>query len=171
MQTSHDYYICTLYTRVASRAGFFGSGSGLKLTKISGLCWAWYVLFVLGAQKYNQNNLATLLNFSDLIKLSGFFGHDLIFKLVFVFGMDSGLYFRVRAGFGPELVGPFTTLLYTVQCFLYHEHVKITTVYAKRLLCETLFFTPIYFWSRWVFCFVLDFVRMQVSNYEKFQFC
>ena len=51
----------------------FGSGSGLKLTKISGLIRAWDVLFALGAQKYNQNNLATLLNFSDL---RVFFGHD-----------------------------------------------------------------------------------------------
>ena len=52
--------------RVVSRAGLFGSGSGLKLTKTSGLFRAWDMLFVLGAQKYNQNNLATLLNFSDL---------------------------------------------------------------------------------------------------------
>ena len=29
--------------------------------------------FVLGAQKYNQNDLATLLNFSDLTKLSFLF--------------------------------------------------------------------------------------------------
>ena len=53
--------------RVISRARLFGSGSGLKLTKILGLIWAWDVLFALiGAQKYNQNNLATLLKFSDL---------------------------------------------------------------------------------------------------------
>ena len=51
--------------RVVSRAGF-GSGSGLKLTKISDLILASDILFVLSAQKYNQNNLATLLNFSDL---------------------------------------------------------------------------------------------------------
>ena len=51
--------------RVVSRAGLFGSGSGLKLTKVSGLILAREVLFVLGAQKYNQNKLATLLNFSD----------------------------------------------------------------------------------------------------------
>ena len=43
----------------------FGSGSGLKLTKISGLIRAWDLLFVLGAQKYNQDNFETLLNFSD----------------------------------------------------------------------------------------------------------
>ena len=43
-----------------------GPGLGLKLAKISGLIRAWEVLFVLGEQKYNQNNLATLLNFSDL---------------------------------------------------------------------------------------------------------
>ena len=52
--------------RVLSQAGLFGSGSGQKLTKISGLIRAREVFFVLGAQKYNQNNLATLLNFSDL---------------------------------------------------------------------------------------------------------
>ena len=44
----------------------FGPGLGLKLTKISGLIRAWDVLFISGAQKYTQNNLATLLNFSDL---------------------------------------------------------------------------------------------------------
>ena len=48
------------------RTGLFGSGLGLKLTKISGLIWAWDILFVLGAQKGNQTNLATLLNFSGL---------------------------------------------------------------------------------------------------------
>ena len=53
------------YIRVVSLAGLFGSGSGLKLTKISGLIWAQDILFVLDAQKHNQNNLATLLNFSD----------------------------------------------------------------------------------------------------------
>ena len=58
---------------------------------------AWDVLFALGAQKYNQNNLASLLNFSDLTQLSGFFGHVLGFKFVFGFGPGSGLYFRVRA--------------------------------------------------------------------------
>ena len=51
--------------RVLSRAGFFGLGLGLKLTKISGLIRAKDVLLVLGAQKYNQNKLATLLNFSS----------------------------------------------------------------------------------------------------------
>ena len=55
----------------------FRGGSGLKLTKLSGLVWAWDELFVLGAQKSNQNNLATLLNFPDLTLLSGFYGHDL----------------------------------------------------------------------------------------------
>ena len=35
--------------KAISRAGFFGSGSGLRLTKISGLRRA----FFLGAQKYN----------------------------------------------------------------------------------------------------------------------
>ena len=57
-----------LHTKVVSRVWLLGpsSGSGQKLKKISGLIRAWDVLFVLGAQKYNQNNLATLLNFSDL---------------------------------------------------------------------------------------------------------
>ena len=68
------------------------------------------MLFVLDAQKYNQNNLAKLRNFSDLTLLSDFLGHDLGFKLIFGFGTGSGLNFRVQAGFGPELVGPFTTL-------------------------------------------------------------
>ena len=44
----------------------FGPGSGLNLTKILGLNRAWDLLFVLSAQKYNQNDLARLLNFSDL---------------------------------------------------------------------------------------------------------
>ena len=64
------------------------------------------MLFVLGAQKYNQNNLAMLNeNFFPFI-----FGHDLGFKLVCEFGLGLGLYFRVWAEFGPKLVGPFTTL-------------------------------------------------------------
>ena len=50
----------------AFRVGF-GPGSGLKLTKISGFIRASDVLFVLDAQKYNQSNLARLLNFSALI--------------------------------------------------------------------------------------------------------
>ena len=38
----------------AFRVGFgFGPGSGLKLTKLSGLDRAWDVLFDLDAQKYN----------------------------------------------------------------------------------------------------------------------
>ena len=41
----------------AFRVGF-GPGSGLKLIKILGLNRAWDVLFVLGAQKYHQNELA-----------------------------------------------------------------------------------------------------------------
>ena len=92
------------YSRVLSRAGLFGSGSGLKLTKISGLIGAWDVLFVSKAQKSNQNNLATLLDFWDLTWFR-------------VFWAWFGVYisFRVRAyvfGFGPELVRPFTALPY-----------------------------------------------------------
>ena len=52
-------------SRVVSRARLFGLGSGLKLTKISDLIRARDIFFALGAQKYNQNNLARLLNFSD----------------------------------------------------------------------------------------------------------
>ena len=65
---SFIHQVALAWSRVVSQAGLFGSGSGsgLKLTKISGLIRAWDVLFVLGAQKYNQNNLAKLLNFSDL---------------------------------------------------------------------------------------------------------
>ena len=62
-----------------------------------------------------QNNLVKLLNFSDLTWLSGIFGHDLGFKMIFGFKPGSGLYFRVRAGFGPELGGPFTTLTHVLQ--------------------------------------------------------
>ena len=59
------------YTEQSSKSGWafrvgFRSGSGLKLTKILCLIRVWDVLFVLGAQKYNQNNLATLLDFLDL---------------------------------------------------------------------------------------------------------
>ena len=43
--------IFELPIRVVSLAGLFGSGSGLKLTKISGLIGAWDVLFVYSAQK------------------------------------------------------------------------------------------------------------------------
>ena len=101
----------TLPPRVVSRAGLFGSGSGLKLTKISGLFRAWDVLFVLGAQKYNQINLATLMNFPDLTKLAGFFGHDLGFKLVFGFRPGSGLYFRIRAWTSRPVYNSASTLL------------------------------------------------------------
>ena len=43
-----------------------GFGFGPEVDKILGLIRASDVLFVLGAQKYNQNNLVALLNFSDL---------------------------------------------------------------------------------------------------------
>ena len=48
----------SVWIRVISQAGLFKSGLGRVR--------ACDVLFFLGAQKYNQNNLATLLNFSDL---------------------------------------------------------------------------------------------------------
>ena len=44
----------------------FQVGFRPKVDKISGLIWTWAMPFVLGAQKENQNNLTTLLNFSDL---------------------------------------------------------------------------------------------------------
>ena len=47
------------YRVVSGAAGLFGSSLGgfwPKVDKISGLIWAWDVLFVSGAQKYNQNN-------------------------------------------------------------------------------------------------------------------
>ena len=59
--------------RFVSPAKLFGSDSGRvragfrpKVDKNGGLNSAWEVFFVLGAQKYNQNNLATLLKFSNL---------------------------------------------------------------------------------------------------------
>ena len=45
----------------------FRIGFGPKVDKNFGLIRAWDVLFVLGEHKYNWNNLATLVNFSDLI--------------------------------------------------------------------------------------------------------
>ena len=53
---------CSIITRVVSRAGIFGP----KVHKNFGLNLGLRRVFVLGAQKFNQNNLATLLNFSDL---------------------------------------------------------------------------------------------------------
>ena len=67
-QTYISTLIFTNWHRVVSRAFRvgFGPGSGLKLTTISGLIRTRDVLFLFGTQNYNQNNLATLLNFSDL---------------------------------------------------------------------------------------------------------
>ena len=82
---------------VVRQAGLFGLGSGLKLTKISSLMRAWDVLFVLGVQKYNQNKLGNIAKiFQTYLNFRVFSRHDLGFKLVF--------------RFGPEVVGPFTTL-------------------------------------------------------------
>ena len=87
-----------MYVRVEIGPGFLSRVWDLKLTIISGLSLALGVLFFFfGVPKYNQNNLATLLNFSDLIKLSGFFGHDSDFKLVFGFGLIFSSLGRVRA--------------------------------------------------------------------------
>ena len=65
----------------------FSRTYSFALCKNFGLNRASDVLFILGAQKYNQNRLAILLNFSDPTSLSGFFGHDFGFKLVFGFGL------------------------------------------------------------------------------------
>ena len=86
-----------MYVRVEISPGFLNRVWDLKLTKISGLSRALGVLFFFGVPIYNQNNLATLLNFSDLIKLSRFFGHDSDFKLVFGFGLIFSGLGRVRA--------------------------------------------------------------------------
>ena len=57
----------TLKLRQSCKSGrAFLIGFGPEVEKISGLIRAWDALFVLGAQKYNQNNLATLLNFTEL---------------------------------------------------------------------------------------------------------
>ena len=89
----------------------FRVGFGPKVDKNFGLNSGLRRTFGLGAQTYKQNNLATILNFSDLTLLWVFLGHDLGFKLVL--GLRSGLYFRM--GFRPELVGPFTILLQAKQ--------------------------------------------------------
>ena len=80
----------------------FGPGSGLKLTKTSGLIRAWDILFVLGAQKHNQNNLATLLNFYGPNLSFGFFwawfGLQISFRVQAMFGLIFSGLGRVRAG-------------------------------------------------------------------------
>ena len=81
------------------------------------------MLFVLGAQKYNPNNLATLLNFSDLGE------HYLGFKLVFGFGPDSGYIF----GFGPKLVGSFTTLVDGVKNQYYASTYLLYAFYVLKI--------------------------------------
>ena len=65
------------------------------------------VLFVLGAQKYNQDNWAITLTFFRPNLTFEFFGHDLDFKFVCEFGFI----FSGSGRFGPELVGLFPTLL------------------------------------------------------------
>ena len=79
---------------------------------ISGLIRTGDVLLDLGAQKYNQNNLATLAKFfrPDSSFVFVFFRHIMDFKLVFGFMPGLGVYLWVRAGFELELVDPFITL-------------------------------------------------------------
>ena len=57
-----------IYSDQSCKSGrVFRVGFGIQVYKNFGLnIWARDVLFVLDAQKYNQNNLATLLNFLDL---------------------------------------------------------------------------------------------------------
>ena len=58
---SSKFYLCQ-----SSKSGrAFWVGFGPKVDK-NFLIRAWDILIILGAQKYNQNNSATLLNFLDL---------------------------------------------------------------------------------------------------------
>ena len=71
-QLQNIFYYCYLdYRNQSCKSGRafrlgLGLGLGLKLTKNSGVIRAWDAHFVLDAQKYTQNNLATMVNFSDL---------------------------------------------------------------------------------------------------------
>ena len=80
-----------------------------------------------------------MLNFSYLTLHLGFFGRDLGFKLVFGFGPGLGLNFRVRAGFGPELVGPFTTLLSIVKNLVLSNKARIRAKYDPMVLKQPFF--------------------------------
>ena len=104
---------CMVDPEFLIRPGFSGRVRAVfepKLLKILDLIRAGDVLFVLDAQKYNQNNLAiTLIFFRPKLTIA-FFGYGLGFKLVFGFRPGSDLYFRVWSGFEPELVSMFPTL-------------------------------------------------------------
>ena len=76
----------------------FRVGLGPKVDKNLGLNSGLRRAFVLGAQKYNQNNLIdSIAKFFKPNLTFVFFGHDLGFKLVFGFGPGLGLNCRVRA--------------------------------------------------------------------------
>ena len=99
------------------------------------------MLFVLGIQKYNQNNSVTLLNFSDLTQLSGFFGQDLGFKLVFGFGLifsGSGLYFRVRACTSRPVYNS-RLLTFALRCFASTVNASLAFIlnYLSSLMSAT----------------------------------
>ena len=67
-----------MYVRVVNLAGLFESGLGPKVDKNFGLKSSlkrtFFFFFFFGVPQYNQNNLATFLNFLDLTKLSVFLG-------------------------------------------------------------------------------------------------
>ena len=60
-----DVELITAWWQSCKSSRAFQVGFGPQVDKISGLFRVLDVLFALGAQKYNQNNLTTLLNFSD----------------------------------------------------------------------------------------------------------
>ena len=77
----------------------FRVGFGLKIDKNSGLIRVWDVVFVLGAQKYNQNNLAkTLTVFRPHLTFTFFQAW---------FGLQISL--RVGAGFGLIFSGSWSS--------------------------------------------------------------
>ena len=125
-----------MYVRVEIGPGFLRRVWDLKLIKILGLSPAIGVLFFFGVPKYNQNNLATLLNFSDLIKLSGFFGHDSDFKLVFGFG----LIFEFWPGSGLKIIGPFTTLTYVQKSCCKTKCTTFFIKYNDKLQADLVYF-------------------------------
>ena len=64
-------YVCP--TQNCKLGWAFRVGFGPKIDKVLGLIRVWVVLFLLGAQKYNQNNLAITLTFFRPNLTFGFF--------------------------------------------------------------------------------------------------
>ena len=89
---------CIAYPGQSYKLGrTFRAGFWPKVDKISGLFRARDVLFVLSAQKFNQNNLAiTVMFFLDQTLLSGFSG------MIWASNQFSGWAYIFR--FGPEVV-------------------------------------------------------------------